>query len=828
VDRDLPSGTVTFLFSDVEGSTKLLHRLGTEQYMNVIADHRQVMRDAFRPRGGVEVGTEGDSFFVAFPTAEGAIAAARDMTTRLAGGPIRVRIGLHTGQPRVTDEGYFGIDIHLAARVAAAGHGGQVLVSATTAATVGTHGLRTLGEHRLKDFDQPVTIYQLGDERFAPLKTISNTNLPRPASSFLGREREVGEIAALLRNGARLLSLTGPGGTGKTRLAIEAAATVLGDFKAGVFWVDLSALRDAALVTETIGRVLGTQDDLAQHVGEREMLLAVDNLEQVIDAAPALAALVEACPNLRLLVTSRERLRVRGEVEYPVAPLADPDAVSLFCARAHVEADNVVRQLCRALDNLPLALELAAARAAVLSPAQILERLSARLDLLRGGRDADPRQQTLRATIEWSYALLTSADQTLFARLAVFRGGWTLDAAEQVAAAALDGLESLVDKSLVRHVDDRFWMLETLREYASQQLDASGGADDLRRRHAIFFLARAEETHPQLRDEEMGGGTEWRQRHERELDNFRAAFDALEAGEDPQLAIRIAAALTPLWAGSHIKEGRERVERALALDGAATSARARALDATAELALMMGDVATVRTRAEEAIELYSRLGDTWGKADATMSLGIGVGESGDWSAALPILEEAVESFRRLGDERRVMWGTRTLAWAHAELDELDAARTLYEGALRQARRAGNRLFEGVVLGSLSWLASSEGRIDECAALTRQSLVIKRELADRNEIAIGLGHAAAALAAMGRSEAAARLIGAYEALADELGGSEPWVVRMRDETLARIHATLDSEAIAGAREEGGKLTTDKAIAFALDALEDGNARANPSG
>jgi predicted ATPase/class 3 adenylate cyclase len=818
--RALPSGTVTFLFSDVEGSTRLLHALGTDQYMQVIADHRRVMRNAFAPRGGVEVGTEGDSFFVAFPTAAGAVEAARDMIAGLADGPIHVRIGAHTGEARLTDEGYFGIDVHLAARIAAAGHGGQVLMSAATATAAGTKDVRNLGEHRLKDFDEPVTIYQLGDDRFAPLKTISNTNLPRPASSFLGRDREVSEIAALLQDEARLLTLTGPGGTGKTRLAIEAAATVLSEFKAGVFWVDLTALRDPGLVTDTIAQVLGAQGDLAQHVGEREMLVAIDNLEQVIDAAPALASLIEACPSLRLLVTSRERLRVRGEVEYPVAPLADADAVRLFCARAQVEADESVRALCRALDNLPLALELAAARAAVLTPAQILERLSARLDLLKGGRDADPRQRTLRATIEWSHALLAPADQTLFARLAVFRGGWTLEAAEAVAEADLDGLQSLVDKSLVRHADGRFWMLESIREFARQRLDTSGEAAGGRRRHAAFFLARAEESHPNLRNEELGGGREWRDRHERELDNFRAALDALEAGDDPQLVTRMAAALAPLWAGSHILEGRNRVERALAVDPAATHARARALDAAAELALLMGDVTAVSSRAQEAIALFSQLGDTWGKADATMSLGIAVGEGGDWAAALPILEASVQTFREVGDERRVMWGTRTLAWAHAELGELRAARALYEDALRQARAAGNRLFEGVVLGSLSWLATVEGRIEECATLMRQSLVIKSELADRSEIAIGLGHAAKALAAMGRGEASARLIGAHEAVVEELGGIEPWVVRMRDTTLAKVQESLDPDTVAAARRDGRKLTTDKAVGYALDALADG--------
>ena len=432
---DLPAGTVTFLFTDIEGSTKLLHELGPEAFADALAEHRRILREAFTAQGGVEVDTQGDAFFVAFPTADGALAAAAAAREALAAGPIRVRMGIHTGHPHLGAEGYIGADVHRGARIGAAGHGGQVLVSATTAALVGTDRLRDLGEHRLKDFDAPTSIYQLGDERFPPLKTISNTNLPRPASSFVGRAAEVAAVAALLQDGARLVTLTGPGGSGKTRLGIEAAASLVPSFTAGVFWVGLAPLRDPALVSETIGQVIGAKDGLAAHIGERQMLLLLDNLEQVVAAAPELAALLEACPQLRLLVTSRERLRVRGEVEYPVAPLADPEAVDLFCSRAQLEPDDAIRRLCRALDNLPLAIELAAARVAVLSPAQILERLSGRLDLLKGGRDADPRQQTLRTTIEWSHELLTHDDQALFERLAAFTGGWRLYAYEDVAAA---------------------------------------------------------------------------------------------------------------------------------------------------------------------------------------------------------------------------------------------------------------------------------------------------------------------------------------------------------------------------------------------------------
>ena len=344
------------------------------------------------------------------------------------------------------------MDVHFAARVMSSGHGGQVVFSKATADLVEVE-LTDLGEHRLKDIERAVPLFQLGEGTFPPLKTISNTNLPRPASSFVGREQELAEVLSRIEQGARLLTLTGPGGTGKTRLALEAAATLVPDYKAGVFWVGLASLRDPALVSETISQALGAKDGLAEHIGERELLLLLDNLEQVIEAAPELSALLQACPNLTLLVTSRELLRVAGEVEYPVPPLASPEAVSLFCERAQLEPSEEIAELCARLDNLPLAVELAAARTKALSPTQILERLSHRLDLLKGGRDADPRQQTLRATIEWSYDLLSAAEQELFARLSVFAGGCTLEAAEEVCDADLDTLQSLVEKSLVRFTE---------------------------------------------------------------------------------------------------------------------------------------------------------------------------------------------------------------------------------------------------------------------------------------------------------------------------------------------------------------------------------------
>jgi predicted ATPase len=363
-------------------------------------------------------------------------------------------------------------------------------------------------------------------------------------------------------------------------------------------------IRDPALVADTIAQTLGAKNGLAEHIAQRELLLLLDNLEQVVESAPDLAMLVETCPNLKLLITSRELLRVKGEVEYPVLPLAEPDAVELFCARARTEPDENVHELCRALDNLPLALELAAARASVLSPTQILERLSQRLDLLKGGRDADPRQQTLRATIAWSHELLDAGEQQLFARLAVFTGGCTVEAAEEVLKAELDTLQSLVDKSLVRHTEERFWMLETIREYAADQLENVGGVEELHRRHAMYFLVVAEEAEPHLR----GSPREWLDRLEHEQDNFRAALDRLEAAGESQLVLELAGALFRFWyMRGHLAEGRRRLESGLRDDDRPTPARGRALNGAAVMAVHTRDPATAKREISRGRGSFSKM-----------------------------------------------------------------------------------------------------------------------------------------------------------------------------------------------------------------------------
>jgi predicted ATPase len=756
----LPGGTVTFLFTDIEGSTRLLQELGSEAYARSLAEHRRMLRNAFAAHGGVEVDTQGDAFFVAFADAGGALAAAERAQRELVEGSIQVRMGLHTGEPLLTDEGYVGVDVHRAARVAAAGHGGQVLVSADTAVLVGADGLLDLGEHRLKDFAEPVSIFQVGDEAFPPLKTISNTNLPRPASSFVGREREVEEVLASLRDGSRLLTLTGPGGSGKTRLAIEAASELVPEFKAGVFWVGLATVRDPRLVPDTIALTLGAKDGLAEHVGERELLLLLDNIEQVVEAAPQLATLVESCPNLRLLVTSRELLRVRGEVEYPVLPLAEPEGVELFCARAQTDPDEAVHELCVALDNLPLALELAAARTSVLSPRQILERLSQRLDLLKGGRDADPRQQTLRATIEWSYELLPPEEQHLFARLAVFGGGCTLEAARQVAGADVDTLQSLVDKSLVRHTEERFWMLETIREYAVERLDQMGEADELRQRHAEWYLALAE--HANLSAEALERGEQRQELVLPEQPNLRDAIDwALGAG-NVELAGQLVVASEMLWVTQNPFEGMRRPREVLDAGGLSPGLEARVLRSFGSSADPAGEFGLAETAYAESLSIFRQLGDEKAIAHMLLRLGSSALKRGDLKSARSLLEESLERNRAVGNkttEAQVLTVLGSVAW---EEGEREMAIELVAQGVAVVRDVGFAWWEAVMSGTLAEYTFELGRTEESERWARQELQVAHRISERQLTVWGLAQLAVVAAAQGNLERAGLLWGAIEA------------------------------------------------------------------
>jgi predicted ATPase/class 3 adenylate cyclase len=619
----LPTGTVTFLFTDVEGSTRLLEELGADAYAVELARHRDVVRRALDEHGGVEVDTQGDAFFCAFGSARSAVACAADVQDALASGVIRVRMGIHTGEALAVDRHYVGMDVHRAARIGACGHGGQVVLSPSTVALLepGEFDVRELGAHRLKDLTAPVVLSQLGVVDYPPLKALFRTNLPIPATPFLGREGELSELVAHAREpGVRVLTLTGPGGTGKTRLALQLAAELSDAYPDGVWWVPLAPLRDGALVGSAVAGVLDVDeepsreitDTVASALARRRLLLIADNCEHVIESAARLVgAVARSCPDVLVVATSREPLAVAGENVFSVQPLISEDAVELFHARAHaagarierVDAGDVVTELCARLDNLPLAVELAAARAAALSPAALLERLSTGFGLLRGPRDVDERQRTLRATIAWSYDLLEDDERQVFSDFAVFVGGAALSAIESVCEADLEDVLSLAAKSLVRQSsmpsdEARYFMLETIREFAAEELESSGRADEVRARHLEWFadLARASGL-----DIERADSGERLARLELDLDNLRAA---LAWSEQEGVISPDALAIAKVVAERHFMRGRyveaeEVVRSTLALGPEDPLATATLWD-------WLGRVVRLEGRPDEALDAFRR------------------------------------------------------------------------------------------------------------------------------------------------------------------------------------------------------------------------------
>jgi predicted ATPase len=814
-DSRLPRGTVTFLFTDIEGSTRLIDELGEESYVEALAEHRRLLRAEFIARGGVEVDTQGDAFLYAFADPSEALAAAALGQQALAGGPVRVRMGLHTGEPRLTGEGYAGRELHLAARIAASGYGGQVVVSAATRAFAQGE-LSELGEHRLKDFDEPVLLFQLGQERFPPLKTISNTNLPRPASSFVGRGREREELVALLRNGTRLVTLSGAGGSGKTRLAIEAAAELVGSFKAGVFWVGLAPLREPRLVSEAIAQTLGAKVGLAGHIGERELLLVLDNFEQVVEAAAELGELLERCPHLKLLVTSRELLRIRGEVEYPVLPLAEPEAVELFCARARLEADEAIAELCRRLDDLPLALELAAARTSVLSPRQILGRVSERLDLLKGGRDAEPRQQTLRATIAWSHDLLDARGRTVFARLAVFRGGCTLDAAEQVADADLDTLQSLVDKSLLRHTDERFWMLETIREYARERLAQSGAEDTAGRRHAEHYLAIAEEARgPHTRDYSR----DYADRIEAEHDNLRRALEWARDLDQGETLLRLAAALADFWGTrGFYREGRAWLEVALERGATPLEARMEVVTAAKTVALDQGDVARGEILNEELRRLADETGDERRMLSVLNTAAVLAMKRGDFDGARRAFAEIRERASEAGWHLRAASMTVNLALVSLESRHFRAGLEYSLDAVERFRALGSERGVPIALVNVGWSAHGLGDSALAETAFRETISLAGRLSLLEGVSTGALGLGAVLVARHEEERGTQLLAAAAALRDELEHTLEidYEQQEHEAAVAAAKAGLGEETFAAAWARGAAMTPSEIVAFTMPA------------
>ena len=614
--RHLPAGTVTFLFTDIEGSTRLLHELGAEAYAEALQSigRRCGRLSAARGCRGGHAGRR--VLLSPSPTAPAAVEAARAAQAALADGPVRVRMGLHTGDaaagpPRLRGRGR---------ALGGADHRGAVTAvrccSRRRRGSCSTASVCDLGEHRLKDFDEPVAIFQLGRERFPPLKTISNTNLPRPAS-LVRRPRAGGGGGGRARSREARASLRcRPGRDGKTRLAIEAAAELVGEFKDGVFWVGLAAVRDPALVVDTIAQTLGAkQDVLDAHIGERELLLVLDNFEQVVDAAPELAALLQACPNLRLLVTSRELLRVDGEVVYAVPALAEPEAVELFCARARHRADERGRRVlrrgsttCRWRSSWP-------PRGPACSPPS-RSSSGSRSGSTCSGAGATPTRASRRCARR-SPGRTTCSRRRAAALRATRRlpGGCTLEAAEEVADANLDTLQSLVDKSLLRHTEDRFWMLETIREFAADLLVASGDAETLAR-HGEHFLTLGERAYT----ERYAFGFEWVERLESDYDNLRATLDYWRTTDSTRFA-ELASALGWFWGVTcRLAEGSRALDDAIALANGASPRTARALLAAGWIDLQRALYPSARARFERAAALALELGDEAGRIEALLGI----------------------------------------------------------------------------------------------------------------------------------------------------------------------------------------------------------------
>ena len=910
-----PTGIVTFLFTDIEGSTKLWER-HPEAMQTALARHDEILRGAIDQHGGYVFKTVGDAFCAAFPTVPDALEAALEAQRRLLSsewketGPLRVRMAVHVGAAEERDGDYFGPPVNRVARLLSAAHGGQVLLSLPTQELVrdqlpAVTTLRDLGEHRLKDLFRPERVFQLLapelPSEFPPLRTLDayRNNLPLQLTPLIGREKEVAEVCERLsRPEVRLLTLTGVGGTGKTRLGLQAAAELTEEFEDGVFFVSLAAISDPELVVGAVAGTLGVKEaggqplleSLEGYLGEKHILLLVDNFEQVLEAATMVSELISACHKLKVLATSRTPLRLYGEHEYAVPPLGLPDpqrppsvetlthyeAVRLFLERSQasradfsVTSDNApaVAEICVRLDGLPLAIELAAARIKVLPPKKLLDRLSDRLKLLTGGaRDLPDRQRTLRSTIEWSYGLLDEGEKTLFARLSVFAGGRTLEAIEAVCDAegdlpvdVLDGVESLVDKSLLRQDEGvggepRFAMLETIHEFAREKLQESGEAEKIKRLHAGFYFAIAEEAEPELRGIRQ---QEWMERLEAEHDNLRTALRWSLGGRDAELGLRLAGALSYFWyARGHFREARGWLEEALAKTGETlTDARARALRELGTLAVDQADYELAEATCGEALALYRRLGDkkgvslscvdlgwsatfqghderatalfeeglvaareskdVWSISYALNALSVMAGNRGNFERAEALWEEGLALARKLGDRRRVTAILHNMALAKLAQGNFERAEALWEENLVLGKQSQDTLGIALSYVHLGIVATRRGDLERARTLLEEGLVLMGELGIKAGIAQTLESLAGLAGASGETQEAARLWGAADALREAVG--VPWLSlerRIHWPYLDAIRSRSEEAVWTEAWEEGRAMTPEEAVTHAL--------------
>ena len=877
--QPLPSGTLTFLFTDIEGSTKLLNALGTERFHEVLAVHTKALRDAFAD-GGTEVRTEGDSLFVVFHSAAKAVHAAAAAQRAIAAAPfphdavVRVRMGMHTGigTPASKEAGadYVGIDVHRAARIANIAHGGQVLISDATATLAGQGlgegiALRDLGEHHLKDLAQPEHVYQLVvaglPSDFPPLRSLDRTpnNFPTQVTTFIGRRAEIREGLRLL-DSTRLLTLTGPGGTGKTRLSLQVAAEASANFPDGAFWVPLAPISDADLVPSTIAHALGVNvsgkedplERVLEHVRGKRMLLVLDNFEQILPAAASVAALIGSGPDLKVIASSRAPIRISGEQEFAVPPLdlpdperlpsiealAQSDAVKLFIERARavkpdfmVTAENAaaVAEICYRLDGLPLAIELAAARAKLLSPQAMLPRLKNGLDLLASSSaDRTDRQRTLRGAIAWSYDLLDDGLKRLFARSGVFNGGAMLEQLEaicgpasEIGGAVLDRIAELLDNSLTRQLETagepRFRMLVTIRDFAIEKLDASDEAQAIRQRHLAAYLALAEQAGPQVQGNEQ---RRWLDLLELEHDNMRAALEHAIATSRVDDASRLVFALWRFWqVRGYLREGLASTQRVLALAPGDERLRLRALEAAGGLTYWLGDLVTTERYYIETYDRAGALGDEAERAKAAYNLSFAyLLDEKRHDRAKELLEEALTILRKRDDRAaigRAAWALGAVYGEGYERTREDylRSRQLTQEALQQHRALGNRFDIAWDLHSTGLAALHLGDLEDAERDWREAIAMFVDAGDTSGIVLLISDFGELARARGQTERLDTLVGAWTAMSKRTGVG---LATLWGTTEGRVLPTDIPPERQPALERGLAMKTDEAIAYALGA------------
>ena len=918
--HNLPSGMLTFLFTDIEGSTVLWEE-HPEQARTAMKRHDEIVEDVVgrhngmlvRPRG------EGDSRFAVFVRATDAVSGAAALQKALhtepwrTPTPLRVRMALHTGEADLRDGDYYGSVVNRCARLRSAAHGGQTLISATTYdlvcdALLPELELQDLGEHTLKDLQRPEHIFQLNvagvPSEFPALKTLHTlkNNLPAQRSPLVGRERELAAIRTLLLRGeVGLLTLTGPGGTGKTRLSLQVAADLIEQFSDGVFFVPLEAVNDSHLIASTIAHTFGVREgggrplmgSLKDYLANKQVLLVLDNFEQALSAAPVVAEIVSASAGIKVLVTSRSRLHVAGEHEFMVPPLSLPEpdqppdlasliqsgAVRLFIERAVAikpdfeltdENAAAVAEICTRLDGLPLAIELAASRIKILPPRAMLGRLQNRLRLLTGGeRNLPSRQQTLRGAIDWSHNLLSGDEQVLFRRLSIFAGGASLGALEALSQDGLDldvldGLSSLVDKSLLRQEEQengepRFRMLETIREYALERLQESGEHEDIAQQHVGIYLALAEESEPELHQSDQ---LEWFKRLETEHDNLRAALSWLLKKGEVETALRLGSSLWHFWwVRGHLSEGRMWLEAAVELAAAKSNRspeHAKALYALAVFYRNFGDAPCVIRYSKESYALALEINDHASLGWALIIQGVGLlmqrepaqarsaadgavtvlrdGGYAGWDLANVLLryawilagqsdvaqanekmEAALTLFRQLGDR----WGTSQALNMMGDMARIqgdyDQANTLYAESLHLYRELGVKRDIPASLHNLGHVALARGDNLKAKGYFTEALTLHHDLGNKHGTAECLVGLAGVAAAMRHPVRAARLLGFCAGLRETLGDALSPAERMQYEQryVAETRAQLDEATGRAAMDEGRAMSIEQVIEYALE-------------